>query len=86
VKIRPIHPHAAILLEDAGRKYITVSDLHIGLEAELLAKGITVSSTLVSDMIAELSDLVQSEHADKCARFLETALDQGRCISCAWQS
>src|SRR5687767_11947876 len=64
VKIRPIHPHAAILLEDAGRKYITVSDLHIGLEAELLAKGITVSSTLVSDMIAELSDLVQSEHAD----------------------
>ena len=64
MKIRPIHPHAAILLEDAGRKYITVSDLHIGLEAELLSKGITVSSTLVSDMIAELSDLVQSEHAD----------------------
>jgi putative SbcD/Mre11-related phosphoesterase len=65
MKIRPIHPHAAILLEeDEGRKYITVSDLHIGLEAELSAKGITVSSTLVSDMIAELSDLVQSEHAD----------------------
>ncbi|MDQ4101052.1 MAG: metallophosphoesterase family protein, partial [Thermoproteota archaeon] len=64
VKIRPIHPHAAILLEGAGRKYITVSDLHIGLEAELLAKGITVSSTLVSEMIDELSDLVQSEHAD----------------------
>ncbi len=64
MKIRPIHPHAAILLEGAGRKYITVSDLHIGLEAELLAKGITVSSTLVSEMIDELSDLVQSEHAD----------------------
>jgi uncharacterized protein len=64
VKIRPIHPHAAILLEDAGRKYITVSDLHIGLEADLMAKGITVSPNLVSDMVAELSDLVLSEHAD----------------------
>jgi uncharacterized protein len=52
------------LLEDAGRKYITVSDLHIGLEADLMAKGITVSPSLVSDMVAELSDLVLSEHAD----------------------
>ena len=50
--------------EDEGRKYITVSDLHIGLEADLLAKGITVSPSLVSDMVAELLDLVQSEHAD----------------------
>jgi len=64
VKIRPIHPNAAILLENAGKKYITVSDLHIGLESELLAKGITITPSLVSDMIAELSDLVQSQHAD----------------------
>jgi uncharacterized protein len=64
VKIRPIHPHAAILIEDAGRKYVIVSDLHIGLEADLLAKGITVSSDLVSEMVAELLDLVRSEHAD----------------------
>jgi uncharacterized protein len=64
VKIRPIHPHAAILLEDEGRKYITVSDLHIGLEADLLTKGITVGPSLVSDMVAELLGLVESEHAD----------------------
>jgi uncharacterized protein len=64
VKIRPIHPHAAILLEDTGRKYITVSDLHIGLEADLLTKGITVSPSLVSEMVAELLGLVESEHAD----------------------
>ncbi len=53
-----------MLLEGAGRKYITVSDLHLGLEAELLAKGITVSSSFVPDMVTELSDLIQSEHAD----------------------
>ena len=64
MKIRPIHPHAAILLEDEGRKYITVSDLHIGLEADLLKKGVTVGPSLVSDMVAELLSLVESEHAD----------------------
>jgi putative SbcD/Mre11-related phosphoesterase len=65
VKIRPIHPHPAILLEDEeDRKYITISDLHIGLEADLLAKGITLGPSLVSDMVAELLDLVQLEHAD----------------------
>jgi putative SbcD/Mre11-related phosphoesterase len=64
MKIRPVHPHAAILLEDTGRKYITVSDLHIGLEADLLTKGITVSPSLVFDMVAELLGLVESEHAD----------------------
>jgi uncharacterized protein len=64
VKIRPVYPHAAILLEDASRKYIIVSDLHIGLEADLLAKGITVGLSLVSDMVAELLGLVESEHAD----------------------
>jgi uncharacterized protein len=65
VKIRPIHPHAAILLEDEeGKKYVTVSDLHIGLEADLLTKGITVGRSLVSDMIAELLGLVDSEHAN----------------------
>ena len=52
------------MLDDEDRRYITVSDLHIGLEADLLAKGITVSPSLVSDMAAELLDLVQSEHAD----------------------
>jgi len=62
VKIRPLHPHAALLLED-DKKYVAVSDLHIGLEAELLSKGVMMPS-LVSDMIGELSGLIESEHAD----------------------
>jgi putative SbcD/Mre11-related phosphoesterase len=62
--MRPIHPHAAIFLEDEDRKYIIVSDLHIGLEADLLTKGITVSPNLVSNMVAELLGLIKSEHAD----------------------
>ena len=63
MKVRPLHPHAALLLED-HRKYIAVSDLHIGLEAELASKGVTIRQTLVSDMLSELLGLVESEHAD----------------------
>jgi len=62
VKIRPLHPHAALLLED-DKKYVAVSDLHIGLEAELLSKGVMMPSP-VSDMIGELLGLIESEHAD----------------------
>ena len=38
--------------------------MHIGLEADLLTKGITVSPNLVSNMVAELLGLIKSEHAD----------------------
>jgi putative SbcD/Mre11-related phosphoesterase len=62
VKIRPLYPHAALLLEDE-RKYIVVTDLHIGLEAELLAKGVSMPS-IAPGMVHELSGLVDQEHAD----------------------
>lgn len=62
MKIRPLHPHAALLLED-DRKYVAVTDLHIGLEAELLKKGVTMSS-LVPGMVGELSGLIERERAD----------------------
>jgi uncharacterized protein len=64
VNVRPLHPHAALLLEGDGKKYVAVSDLHIGLEAELGNKGITVKPNLVADMVNELSNLVESEKAD----------------------
>lgn len=62
VKIRPLHPHAALLLED-DRRYVAVSDLHIGLEAELLAKGVSMPS-MVPGMAGELLTLIERERAD----------------------
>lgn len=50
------------MLED-NHKYIAVSDLHIGLEAELLAKGVSMSS-LTPAMADKLLQLVGQEHAD----------------------
>jgi hypothetical protein len=61
--VRPLHPHAALLVEDDDRRYVAVSDLHIGLEAELGTKGVTVRSSLVSEMLEELVTLIESEKA-----------------------
>ncbi len=63
--VRPLHPHAALLLRSSGgKKYVAVSDLHIGIEAELVSKGITLRSSLVNDMATELKDLAGSVGAD----------------------
>jgi putative SbcD/Mre11-related phosphoesterase len=62
VKIRPLHPHAALLLEEE-RKYVAVTDLHIGLEAELLDKGVSMPS-IVPGMADELLELVEQERVD----------------------
>lgn len=65
MRVRPLHPHAALLLEDtAGKKYIAVTDLHIGFEAELTSKGVTMRGRSVDEMLGELSQLCQSEDAN----------------------
>jgi hypothetical protein len=61
-----LHPHAALLLEEEKQgenRYIAVSDLHIGLEAELGQKGITIKSTLVQEMLDEITSLAESQKA-----------------------
>jgi putative SbcD/Mre11-related phosphoesterase len=64
VKVRPLHPHAALFLQDSKqKKYIAVTDLHLGFEAELDSKGVTLRHSTVHDMVAELSDLARSEGA-----------------------
>jgi len=60
---RPVRPHAALLLE-GKKRYVAVSDLHIGLEAELGGRGITVKSNLVGEMQEELLSLISSQQAD----------------------
>ncbi len=62
MKVRPLHPHAALLLEDSkGGKYLAVSDLHIGIESELDAKGVTLQRNSVEKMASEISSLVKKE-------------------------
>jgi putative SbcD/Mre11-related phosphoesterase len=66
VKVRPLYPHAALLAEsDSGnRRFIVVSDLHIGIESELHAKGIMLNSNLTGEMQEELLSLLSSENVE----------------------
>ncbi|MEW5839922.1 metallophosphoesterase [Nitrososphaera sp.] len=75
MKVRPLHPHAALLAEEGAdaadgsgngngnKRYVVVSDLHVGLEGELGARGITVRPGLAGEMAAELSALAASQKA-----------------------
>jgi putative SbcD/Mre11-related phosphoesterase len=64
VKVRPLHPHAALLVQDANeKKYIAITDLHIGFEAELDAKGVTLRQNATEEMISELSLLARTHDA-----------------------
>lgn len=59
-----LHPSPALLLE-ADQKYLVVSDLHIGFESELNARGINISSdTYVEEMLDELSSIIKKEKTD----------------------
>lgn len=60
----PLHPHAALLLEGDGRRYLAVSDLHIGMESELGARGITLGSSLTCEMLDALVSIVKSNSID----------------------
>lgn len=60
MKVRPILPHAALLLEDAeGKKFVAVSDLHIGLESEIDSKGISIGGDLAQRMAESLVELTK---------------------------
>jgi hypothetical protein len=62
-KVRILHPHPAILLED-DQRYIAISDLHIGFEGTL-GKGINIGSErYVAEMLDELSHIIKKETAD----------------------
>lgn len=63
MQVRPLHPHAALLVQDGGKRYVAVSDLHIGLEAGLGSRGITVRPNLGREMLDELGSLLESEKA-----------------------
>jgi uncharacterized protein len=62
VRIRPLYPHAALLLED-DKRYVAVTDLHIGIEYELIERGVTLPS-LASKMGTDLLGLVKKQNAD----------------------
>ena len=67
--ICPLYPYPVLLLNrlrnGIRRHYIVISDLHIGFESDLNAKGISIdSSLLIEEMLKELCYLIKSQSAE----------------------
>jgi putative SbcD/Mre11-related phosphoesterase len=62
-KANPINSHAALTLEYVNeysdlKKFLVISDLHIGSEIDLIKKGININSLQISqDILKEIKDL-----------------------------
>lgn len=62
-KANPINSHAALLLEYVNKdselkKFLVISDLHIGSETDLIKKGININTSQISkDILKEIKDL-----------------------------
>jgi putative SbcD/Mre11-related phosphoesterase len=67
LSIRPIHSSAALLIDEQTkrRRYLAISDLHIGFESELSPKGINIDEqTFFDEIRKELADLINSNKID----------------------
>ena len=67
LSIRPIHSSAALLIDEQTkrRRYLAISDLHIGFESELITKGINIDEqTFFDEITKELADLINSNKID----------------------
>ena len=62
-KANPINSHAALTLEYVNKdnelkKFLVISDLHIGSETNLIKKGVNInSSQITEDILKEIKDL-----------------------------
>ena len=69
IDICPLYPYPVLLLNYLRNgitcRYIVISDLHIGFESDLNAKGISIdSSLLIEEMLKELCYLIKSQSAE----------------------
>jgi putative SbcD/Mre11-related phosphoesterase len=69
-KANPINSHAALTLEYVNedselKKFLVISDLHIGSEIDLIKKGININSSQISqDILKEIKDLRNTHSFD----------------------
>ena len=67
VSIRPIPSKAALIIDEQtkGRRYLVISDLHIGFESQISTRGINIDEQTYFDEIKkELSDLIKLNKID----------------------
>jgi uncharacterized protein len=65
VRTRPIQSHPALILEEEKKRYLVVTDLHIGFETTFLSNEIHVEPReLVQEAVDSLLSIIDSEKPD----------------------
>ena len=67
VSIRPIASKAALIIDEhrKRRRYIVISDLHLGFEYQINMRGININEqTFFEEMTTELYDIIKSNNID----------------------
>ena len=67
LSIRPIHSKAALLIDEQTkrRRYLAISDLHIGFESQMSIRGINIDEqTFFDEIRKELADLINFNKID----------------------
>ncbi len=67
LSIRPIHSKAALLIDEQTkrRRYLAISDLHIGFESQMSTRGINIDEqTFFDEIRKELADLINFNKID----------------------
>ena len=67
LSIRPIHSKAALLIDEQTkrRRYLAISDLHIGFESQMSTRGINIDQqTFFDEIRKELADLINFNKID----------------------
>ena len=60
VEIIPLYPQPVLLITKDDKKYMAISDLHIGIESSYLGKGIRIDSTYAyKQMTEQIADIIK---------------------------
>ncbi|MEO9319755.1 MAG: metallophosphoesterase [Nitrososphaera sp.] len=66
MNLRPLYPHAALLLVGSKNRSLVISDLHLGLESELSLKGVEMPrADLAKEMIGQIEALCTEHSVDQ---------------------
>jgi uncharacterized protein len=62
-EIIPLYPQPVLLVTKDDKKYMAISDLHIGIESSYIGKGIRIDSTYAyKEMTEQIVDLIKKSH------------------------
>ncbi len=63
-RVTLLHPHPALLLEDGSKRYLLVTDLHIGFEEKFKVGGVKLRAS-TQNMLSKISEICVKQTVDE---------------------